>query len=189
MKRTTIILCPIIGILLVLMVVAFFLFKVPHLAMVSSKTPSLIPGESLKISDIEYGQDYKNGEGKWELKAKEGHFFDKTQIVTLKDVLLKLDSFKENSFTIKGNEGDYIRESGEIILRGDVIGSSTNGYQIETSLLTYRQKDESVETDKPIRVIGPFFHIKGDGLYIDLKKKTFTVKGNVFTTFTNGDFL
>ncbi|UCG99738.1 MAG: LPS export ABC transporter periplasmic protein LptC [Deltaproteobacteria bacterium] len=189
MKRTTIILCPIIGILLVLMVVAFFLFKVPRLAMVSSKTPNLIPGESLKISDIEYGQDYKNGEGKWKLKAKEGHFFDKTQIVTLKDVLLKLDSFKENSFTIKGNEGDYIRESGEIILRGDVIGSSTNGYQIETSLLIYRQKDESVETDKPIRVIGPFFHIKGDGLYIDLKKKTFTVKGNVFTTFTNGDFL
>ena len=189
MKRTTIIVCPIIGILLVLMVVAFFLFKVPHVAMVSSKTPNLIPGESLKISDIEYSQDYKNGEGKWELKAKEGHFFDKRQLVTLKDVSLKLDSFEEPSFTIRGNEGDYFRESGEIVLRGDVIGNSTNGYQIETSLLIYRQKDESVETDKPIRVIGPFFHIKGDGLYIDLKKKTFTVKGNVFTTFTDGDFL
>jgi hypothetical protein len=70
-----------------------------------------------------------------------------------------------------------------------VIGSSTNGYQIETSLLIYKQKDESVETDKPIRVIGSFFQVRGDGLYIDLKEKIFTVKGDVFTTITNGDFL
>jgi LPS export ABC transporter protein LptC len=189
MKRTNIIMFPIIGILVLLMIVAFFLFKVPRLAMISSKLPDLIPGESLKINDIEYSQDYKNGEGKWELKAKEGHFFDKRQLVTLKDVTLRLDSFKENSFIIKGDEGDYLRETGEITLRGDVIGNSTNGYQIETSLLIYKQKDESVETDKPIRVIGPFFQVRGDGLYIDLKKKIFTVKGDVFTTITKGDFL
>jgi LPS export ABC transporter protein LptC len=189
MKRTNIIMFPIIGILVLLMIVAFFLFKVPRLAMISSKLPDLIPGESLKINDIEYSQDYKNGEGKWELKAKEGHFFDKRQLVTLKDVTLRLDSFKENSFIIKGDEGDYFRETGEITLRGDVIGTSTNGYQIETSLLIYKQKDESVETDKPIRVIGPFFQVRGDGLYIDLKKKIFTVKGDVITTITKGDFL
>lgn len=189
MKRTNIIMFPIIGILVLLMIVAFFLFKVPRLAMISSKLPDLIPGESLKINDIEYSQDYKNGEGKWELKAKEGHFFDKRQLVTLKDVTLRLDSFKENSFIIKGDEGDYFRETGEITLRGDVIGNSTNGYQIETSLLIYKQKDESVETDKPIRVIGPFFQVRGDGLYIDLKKKIFTVKGDVITTITKGDFL
>jgi LPS export ABC transporter protein LptC len=189
MKRTNIIMFPIIGILVLLMIVAFFLFKVPRLAMISSKLPDLIPGESLKINDIEYSQDYKNGEGKWELKAKEGHFFDKKQLVTLKDVTLRLDSFKENSFIIKGDEGDYFRETGEITLRGDVIGNSTNGYQIETSLLIYKQKDESVETDKPIRVIGPFFQVRGDGLYIDLKKKIFTVKGDVITTITKGDFL
>lgn len=182
MKRTHIIMFPIIGILLLLMIVAFFLFKVPHLAMVSLKAPDLIPGESLKINDIEYSQDYKNGEGKWELKAKEAHILHKSEIVALKDVFLKLDSVEKNSFTIKGNEGDYFRESGKIILKGDVIGRSANGYQIETSLLIYRQKDESVETDQPIRVVGPFFRVEGDGLYIDLKTKKFMVKENVCTT-------
>jgi LPS export ABC transporter protein LptC len=102
--------------------------------------------------------------------------------VALKDVFLKLDSVEKNSFTIKGNEGDYFRESGKIILKGDVIGRSANGYQIETSLLIYRQKDESVETDQPIRVVGPFFRVEGDGLYIDLKTKKFMVKENVCTT-------
>jgi LPS export ABC transporter protein LptC len=173
---------PIAGIVFLLMIAAFFLFKVPHLVMVSSTTSNLVPGESLKVSDVKYSQDYKNGEGKWELKAKEAHFLHKSQIVALKDVFLKLDSVEKNSFTIKGNEGDYFRESGKIILKGDVIGRSANGYQIETSLLIYRQKNESVETDQPIRVVGPFFRVEGDGLYIDLKTKKFMVKENVCTT-------
>ena len=182
MRKIPKIMWPIAGIFFLLMIAAFFLFKVPHLVMVSSTTSNLVPGESLKVSDVKYSQDYKNGEGKWELKAKEAHILHKSEIVALKDVFLKLDSVEKNSFTIKGNEGDYFRESGKIILKGDVIGRSANGYQIETSLLIYRQKDESVETDQPIRVVGPFFRVEGDGLYIDLKTKKFMVKENVCTT-------
>ncbi len=183
MKKIPVIIWPILGIFFLLMIATFFLLKVPDLVMVSLTKPNLIPGESLKISDIEYSQDHKDGKGKWEIKAKEAHLFNKSQIVALKDVLLKLDSLKKTSLTIKGNEGDYFRESGEIILRGDVLGKSANGYQIETNLLIYREKDESVETDEPIRLIGPFFQIKGDGLYVDLKMKRFTVKKNVCTIF------
>lgn len=188
MKKVPIIIWPVAGIFLLLIITAFFLFKVPYLVMVSSTTSKLIPGESLKISDIKYSQDYKNGKGKWELKAKEAHFLNKSQIVALKDVFLKLDSIEKNSFTIKGDEGDYFRESGKIILRGNVMGRSTNGYQIETNLLIYRQKDESVETDKSIKIIGPFFEVNGDGLYIDLKREKFTVKKNVCTTVMGGVF-
>jgi LPS export ABC transporter protein LptC len=185
MKKIPTIIWPIGGIFLLLMIAAFFLFKTPKLVTVSSTTSNLIPGESLKVSDIKYSQDYKNGEGKWELKAKEAHFFDETQLVALKDVLLTFDSFKRNSFTIKGNEGEYFRKTGKIILKGDVTGSSTNGYQIETGLLIYRPKDESMETDEPIRVIGPFFRVRGDGLYVDLKREKFMVKSNVCTTITS----
>jgi LPS export ABC transporter protein LptC len=189
MKKIPIIMWPILGILMLFAIVAFCLFKVPRFVDVSSQTSHWKPGESLKICDIKYSQDYEDGKGKWELKAKEGHFFDERQIVALKDVLLKLDSRNDTSFTVKGNTGDYCKESGEIILRGDVTGNSTNGYQIETSLLIYRQEDESVETDKPITVSGPFFQVKGDGLYLDLKRSIFTVKGDVLTTVTGGDFL
>lgn len=173
---------PIAGILLLLVIAAFFLFKVPRLIMVSPTASNLTRGESQRVSGVKFSQDYKNGEGRWKLKAKEGHIFDKSQIVVLKDVFLELDTVKSESFTIKGNEGDYFRENGKIVLKGDVIGRSTNGYQIETSLLIYRQKDESVETDEPIRVVGPFFRVKGDGLYVDLKGKRFVVKKNVCTT-------
>jgi LPS export ABC transporter protein LptC len=188
MKKIPVVMWPIVGISFLLIIVAFFLFKVQHLGMVSSKTPNLMPGVSLKISDIKYSQDYKNGEGKWDLRAKEGHFFDNDQILALKDVLLKLDSFKKTSYTIKGNEGEYFRKSGEIILKGDVLARSATGYQIQTNLLIYRQEDNEVETDEHIQVIGSFFRVKGDGLYIDLNKKKFMVKKNVCTTFIGEDF-
>ena len=171
---------------MLLMIAAFFLFKTPKLVTVSSTTSNLIPGESLKVSDIKYSQDYENGEGKWELKAKEGYFLDKTQTLTLKDVSLKLDPARKTAFTIQGNEGDYHRERGEIIFRGAVTGRSADGYQIETSLLIYSEKDESVTTDRPIKVTGPFFHVTGHGLFIDLSRKTFAVRGNVRTTLNSG---
>ena len=188
MKKVPVATWPIVGIFFLLVIVTFFLFMAQQLGVVSSKIPHLIPGESLKISDIKYSQDYKDGGGKWELKAKEGHFFDNDQFMALKDVLLTLDSFNKTSYTIKGNEGDYFRKTGKIILKGEVLGKSATGYSIETSLLTYRQEDNEVETDEPIKIIGPFFQVKGDGLYIDLSKEKFMVKKNVYTTFNGEGF-
>jgi len=69
-----------------------------------------------------------------------------------------------------------------------VSGKSGTGYHIETNLLTYRQKDNEVETDEPVKIIGPFFRVKGDGLYIDLSKKKFMVKKNVCTIFNSEGF-
>lgn len=188
MKKVPIIIWPIVGICILLSIVAFFILRVSHIPMVSLTTPTLIPGESLKISDVKYNNDYENGQGGWELIAKEAHLFDTTQIVSLKDVVLKLDSLKDNSYTIKGDEGNYCRKTEEIVLKGNVVGRSERGYQIETTLLIYRQKDGSIVTDKPILLNGPFFRVKGDSLYLDLTSNRFKVKRNVYTTISGGDF-
>lgn len=179
---------PIAGIVLLLVIAALFLFRVPQLLMVSSKVSRLASGESVKMSDITFSQDYKGGQGKWELNAKEAHFFDKNQLLTLKGVLLRLDSSQKPSFTIKGNEGDYCRETGKITLRGEVTGRSSDGYELQTSVIIFREKDGLVETDEPVRVTGPFFQVEGDGLHVDITEKTFTVKGNVRTTVNARDF-
>ncbi|MBW2076433.1 MAG: LPS export ABC transporter periplasmic protein LptC [Deltaproteobacteria bacterium] len=187
MRRIPVIMWPIAGIVVLLLIVAAFIITGPRLTQVSTTTP-LVPGESLKMSEVQYDQDKEGGQG-WELVAKEAHFFDTTQIVSLKDVLLTLDSTEDNSYTIRGNEGDYCRKSEEIVLKGSVVGTSKSGYQLETTQLTYKQKEESVVTEKPVKVIGPFFRVKGEGLYIDLKRNRFMVKRNVFTTITGGNVL
>jgi LPS export ABC transporter protein LptC len=185
MKRVPTVMWPLMGIVILLGIVVF-IFKVPHPGVVSQTGSTLIPGESLKISDVKYEQDYENGQG-WELIAKEAHYFDATQTVSLKDVLLKLGPLGENYYTIKGNKGDYCRKREEIVLKGNVVGTSATGYRIETTQLVYRQGDESVVTDKAIRLTGPFFKVKGDGACLDLKCNTFRVRQNVHTTIIGGD--
>ena len=177
---------PIGGICFLLLMGAFFIFKGPQRDMSSSVTSGLKAGESLRLSEINYSQDYGSGEKKWELRAEEGCFRDGTQKLILKAVSLRLDPARRPSFTIKGNEGDYCRETGRIVLKGEVIGRSDDGYRIETSLLAFSEGEERVETDRAIRIAGPFFHVKGDGLVIDLQRKTFSVKGNVCTTLDYG---
>jgi LPS export ABC transporter protein LptC len=187
MKKIPIIIWPITGIIALLLIAAAFIVKEPPFAHVSTNVSTSIPGESLSMSDLKYDQDREDGQT-WELIAKEAHFFDTPQLVFLKDVLLKVDSNKDNSYTIRGNEGDYCRKTEEIVLKGNVVGRSENGYQIETSQLTYKQKEESMVTDKPVCMHGPFFRLKGDGLSVDLKTSRFKVCRNVNTTITNGDF-
>jgi LPS export ABC transporter protein LptC len=178
---------PLAGIIILLLVVAVFISKGVRLSEVSTAASKMVPGESLTMSEVKYDQDHEDGKG-WELIAREAHFFDATQIVSLTEVLLKVNSSEDNAYEIRGNEGDYCRKTEEIVLKGDVVGISAGGYMIETNQLTYKQREESVVTDKPIRMSGPFFTVKGDGFSLDLRTNRFKVWSNAYTTITSGDF-
>jgi LPS export ABC transporter protein LptC len=188
MRKVPVIIWPIAGIIILLLIAAAYIINRPHHAQVSPTASTLVPGEALTLSEVKYDQDQEDGKG-WELVAKEAHFFDTTQLVSLKEVLLTLDSAQDNCYRIRGNEGDYCRKTEEIVLKGNVVGNSSNGYQIETSQLTYKQREELVVTDKPIRMRGPFFTVEGDGLSVDLRSSRFKVWKNVSTTIIGGDFL
>ena len=187
MKKIPLIIWPIAGICFLLALSAFFLVNRFNVAIVSSNIRKLIPKESLKISDINFSQDYNNGQKKWKLKAKEASFFEKDQLVVLKHVLLTLGHSDKDPFIIEGREGNYFKDRGEITLKGDVTGKSFSGYQINTDQLSYNQKNESVETDDPVKITGPFFTIIGDGLHADIKGEKFIIKRNVRTTFIMGE--
>jgi len=187
-RKIPVIMWPLAGIIVLLLIVVGFISKGVRLSEVSTAALTMVPGESLTMSEVKYDQDHEDGKG-WELIAKEAHFFDTTQIVSLTEVLLKVNSSEDNAYEIRGNEGDYCRKTEEIVLKGDVVGRSASGYMIETSQLTYKQREESVVTDKPVRMSGPFFTVKGDGFSLDLRSSRFKVWSNAHTTITSGDFV
>jgi LPS export ABC transporter protein LptC len=187
-RKIPVIMWPLAGIIVLLLIVACFISKGVRLSEVSPTASTMVPGESLTMSEVKYDQDHEDNRG-WELIAKEAHFFDATQVVALTEVLLKVNSSEDNAYEIRGNEGDYCRKTEEIVLKGNVVGRSAGGYKIETSQLTYKQREESVETDKAVRMSGPFFTVNGEGFSLDLRSNRFKVWSNVYTTISSGDFV
>ncbi len=183
MKKFPMMSLPVAGIFALLALTGVFIFRAPEIngiySRISSDTGS---GEGLKIKNVKYSQDSRDGRGKWKLEAREARVVEKNNTVTFKDVVLRLDSSKKNeSFTIKGKEGAYFRKKGRIILKGNVRGQSDNGFSLKTSLLIYSQRDDTIKTDKVITISGPFFQIDGAGACIDLKRNKFMIKKDVQT--------
>ena len=44
------------------------------------------------------------------------------------------------------------------------------------------EKQGYVKTDKPVKIFGPFFSVKGRGLFIDLEKESIEILSDVTTT-------
>jgi LPS export ABC transporter protein LptC len=188
MKKIPVVLWPIGGICFLLALFAFFFVNRVNVTTLPSKIQKVIPKESLKISDIDFRQDYNDGQEKWNLKAKEASFSKKTNAISLRHVLLTIRNSDNNQFTVEGSEGNYFKGSGEIQLKGDVTGKSLSGYQMYTEQLHYNQKNESVETKNHVKITGPFFKISGDGLFADIKEEKITIIGNIHATFLTGEF-
>jgi len=188
MKKIPVVLWPIGGICFLLALFAFFFVNRVNVTTLPSKIQKVMPKESLKISDIDFRQDYNDGQEKWNLKAKEASFSKKTNAISLRHVLLTIRNSDKNLFTVEGREGNYLKDRGEIQLKGDVIGKSLSGYQINTEQLHYNQKNESVETKNHVKITGPFFKILGDDLLADIKGEKITIRGNIHATFLTGAF-
>ena len=77
--------------------------------------------------------------------------------------------------------GNYDKNSGKINLHGDLQAFTDNGYRIITEHLLYRQKEGYMETDGPVRILGPFFTLAGRGLYFNPEKETLRIISDVTT--------
>lgn len=101
--------------------------------------------------------------------------------VTLTGVGLRFERKNGLTMEIKGAQGDFNKGLNEISLKGDVQGQSSDGYSISTEYIVYNQKEGVLKTDKPVRMLGPFFSVSGRGLLFYPGKETFEVISNVTT--------
>lgn len=174
---------PLLGVCILIMVVAFFLIK-PDTEVVQEPTENdgVLTEEGLKLEDVHYTQEDDEKGLKWVLDAKEVTFSDDRRFIKFNAFRLEVEPRDKPSFRLQGNRGDYSRDSGKMNLWGDVEGFSGDKYRISTEYLLIDEKGEDLSTDKPVFVTGPFFEVRGRGLFIDLKKETFKVLSNVKTT-------
>jgi len=132
-----------------------------------------------KMSGVHLVENDENKKG-WELFASEATGTSDSQWV-LKKVKVEFFSNDNSSFTVMGEVGEIDGTTRDMIIRGDVLTTSTNGYQFKTDSLRYTAKDkmmhssDAVYMEGPPDKKGPGFKLNGLGLEVDLKSDKMTI--------------
>jgi len=174
---------PLVGLLLLLVFVGFYLIRS------SDKTPqqpvdqeTLVAEEGLKLKDIHYTHEDPEREVKWVLDAAEVTFSQDQNFISFLDFKLRVEPKDRPQITVTGKKGEYSRDAGIMRLWGDLNGQSSNGYRFQTDQVIINEKRKELSSDRPVKVFGPFFAVSGTGIVADLDKRTVKVLSNVITT-------
>jgi len=120
----------------------------------------------------------------WELYADEATGSSDDQWVLKK---VKVEFFNENlsSFVVTGDVGEIDGQTKNMIIRGQVVTQSSNGYQFVTNDLMFVAKDKQLKSNDLVKMIGPeskendAFQLNGQGFIIELQTSKMIIPENV----------
>lgn len=174
---------PLLGLGALLLLVAFYLAKSgKELAKTTALLKGVVSGEGLALKDIHYRHDDPDEKIKWILDAEEVRFSEDKKTIRFYDFNLKVESEGRPRIKVSGKRGNYFQDSGRIELWGNLEGLYGKQYKILTDYMLVSEKLGLLSTEKPVEIFGPFFIVKGTGLFADLEKEQFKILSNVTTT-------
>ena len=172
---------PLIAVGIFLAWVVFYLIRSGMGSIQVPRINGSVLGEGLRLEDIHYTNDHGEKGLKWVLDAKEVRFSGDRNNIFFHDFQLRAEPNNRSWFKLKGKKGDYSRRSGEIKLWGGLRGYSENGFKIRTEDIFINEKKEHLNTDKPVKIVGPSFTVEGKGLFVNLKKERLQIMSDVIT--------
>ena len=116
----------------------------------------------------------------WELFAEEATGSSDAQWV-LKKVKVEFFAEDQSSYTVTGDVGEIDGLTKNILIRGQVITTSTNGYLFKTNDLRFVAENKSLISDDSVDMTGPAdqsgsgFALNGIGFKIDLNKNEMSI--------------
>ena len=177
---------PILGLCILMVVVALYLLKSDKKAIRETIFEEVLPDEGLVIKGFQHNQENPDKGVRWALDAEEMRSSDNNNLISFHEFLLTVKAKDRPSIELKGEKGDYFRDSGNIDLRGNLKGTSSDGYRIITDQILINEKTGQLSTDWPVKIFGPFFSIEGQGLSIDVEKETVKILSNVTSVINEG---
>lgn len=178
---------PILGVGILLAIVSFYLIKSDKKGIREILVEDIMPGEGQQAIDIHYAQNDPEKGMTWALEAKEMRSSGDKNSIVFSEFRFKVTPKKRPTLELTGARGDYHRDSGEINLWGNLEGSSGNGFKIFTDHILINEKSRKLTSDKPIKILGPFFSIDGEGCFVDFEKETITILTKVTAVINKDD--
>jgi len=173
---------PLLGLGALLVLVAFYLAKSgKDLVKTTALLRNIASGVGLELKDVHYRQDDPDEKVKWVLDAEEVRFSEDKKTIRFFNFKFRIEPEGKPWFKLTGKKGNYLKDSGKIELWGNLEGFYGNKYKIFTEYALINEKLGYLKTEKPVEIIGPFFNVKGKGLFADMAEEKIKVLSDVTT--------
>lgn len=136
-----------------------------------------------KMVGVHLVENSNNTKG-WELHADEASGSSE-ELWVLKKVKVEFFNENESSFVVSGDIGEINGQTKNMVIRGQVVTQSSNGYQFETNDLNYVASDKKLISESLVRMLGPDdkngagFKLTGQGFKIDLTTNKMYIESNI----------
>jgi LPS export ABC transporter protein LptC len=137
-------------------------------------------GADMQLKKIRFVED-KQGQKTWELEAESVHQYQEQNIMVLEDVKLTFYAKEGRIIYLTGKQGKVYQDSKNVDLLGDVVLTSSDGYQLKTHSASYRHSEKIVSTPDPVEIDGEQIRLTGKGMVVDVEAKTFRILSQVKT--------
>jgi len=137
-------------------------------------------GADMQLKKIRFVED-KQGQKTWELEAESVHQYQEQNIMVLEDVKVTFYAKEGRVIYLTGKQGKVYQDSKNVDLLGDVVLTSSDGYQLKTHSASYRHLEKIVSTPDPVEINGEQIRLTGKGMLVNVEAKTFKILSQVKT--------
>jgi LPS export ABC transporter protein LptC len=142
-------------------------------------------GADMQLKKIRFVED-KQGQKTWELEAESVHQYQGQNMMVLEDVKVTFYAKEGRIFYLTGKQGKVYQDSKNVDLLGEVVLTSSDGYQLKTHSASYRHSEKTVSTGDPVEIDGEQIRLTGKGMLVNVEAKTFKILSQVKTQLRGG---
>jgi len=137
-------------------------------------------GADMQLKKIRFVED-KEGKKTWELEAESVQQYQDQNMMVLEDVKVTFYAKEGRVIYLTGKQGKVYQDTKNVDLLGDVMLTSSDGYQLKTHSASYRHSERTVSTSDPVEIDGEQIRLTGKGMLVDVEAKTFRILSQVKT--------
>ena len=137
-------------------------------------------GADMQLKKVRFVED-KQGQKTWELEAESVQQYQEQNMMVLEDVKVTFYAKEGRIIYLTGKQGKVYQDTKNVDLLGDVVLTSSDGYQLKTHSASYRHSERTVSTPDPVEIDGEQMRLTGKGMLVDVEAKTFKILSQVKT--------
>ena len=134
------------------------------------------------LKEVHLQEDAKSGSYRWSLDAERAESLPDSGKTSLWKVTIGVQD-TERTWKVTSEEGDLIKETKDVELRGNVVLISSEGLRVETSVLRWNNAEGRAWTDQPVTIYKGSGVVTGFGLETRPSDEVTLIRGRVKATF------